>query len=149
LVLLRQHGHGARRPDKCRNRRSGNWQSKAFARRWRRRKGDEFTRSRRQEYDRRRRRRREARTCEYDDWPFDKDHFCGRRRRDAEIESCKIGRRLERRGQECQTATGIPGMRPIRIAPQVGPIGRGRVGYHAAAPDDLFAPNGEHRRDAA
>jgi hypothetical protein len=39
-------------------------------------------------------------------------------------------------------------MRPVRIAAQIRPIGRRRVGHHSAAPNDRLAAHREHAADA-
>ena len=94
---------------------------------------------------RRRRRRREAevRIAEIEHRPVDIDDLVRRRRRHVVVDDGESRRRLQRARQDGKTAARIPGMRAVRIAPQIGPVGLRRVGAIGATPGDRLAP----RRD--
>ena len=126
----------------------GNRQEEACARRRWRRQRCEFARPQRQEEQRRPRWRRVARPGKYDDRLIDIAELVRRRRRYAKIVIGEIGRRVVGRGEHRQTPSRIPDMGPVRIAAQIRPIGRRRVGDHGAAPNDRLAAHRQHSGDA-
>src|SRR5208282_314142 len=97
---------------------------------------------------RRWRRRREAGAHEHQDRLVDKNQFVWRRWRDTKVIEREIRRRFVRRGEHRQSPPRIPDVRSVRIPAQIRPVGRRRIGHHAAAPDDLLAADSEHRGDA-
>jgi hypothetical protein len=142
--------HGRRRSDEC-------WNDGGFGRRqevtfpWRRRwrQHDEFAWPRRQEKHRGRWWRLIVAAPKCHHGPINNNQFFRWRRRNAEVNECKIGRPVELSSDHCQPAPGIPYMRTVRIAPQIGPISRRRVIEHTAPPDDLLATNRDHSGDTA
>ena len=106
-----------------------------------------FAWPRRQEEDRRRRWWPKTRSFEAQDRTIDKNQFIRRRRRDAEIECRKVGRRFDLRAKLSEPTARVPGVRTARIAAQIRPKGRRRIRDHAMAPDNLFAPDRQHRGD--
>ena len=146
---LRLHGNVPRRPceaGSCGSDR--NRQCKALARRRGRPQLLKFAWPSWQEEERWWRRRSKSRALENHDRLVDEAHFVRRWRRHAEIEHGEIRRRLFRGSDHGQAAAGIPSMRTVRIAAQIGPISRRRICLHAAAPRDLFAADRQHRSDA-
>lgn len=144
---LRPHGNAARRPREHRH--SGrSRQHKSLARRRGRRQHGEFARPRRQEESRHSRRRCEAGAAEYQDRLIDESQFVRRRRRHAEIEHGEIRRRIDRRAEHRQAPPCVPGVWAARIAPQIRPVSRRRIGGHTAAPGNLLAAHRDHVGDA-
>ena len=116
-------------------------------RRGRRRQFVERGAARRQEIIRRRRGRREIEATVEDHGraALDENDFLGRRRRQIVIGvEIELRRWLKRGAQEFETATRVPRVRPMRIAPQIGPIGVRRVGEIGGAPRARLAPRRQH-----
>src|SRR4029453_15297241 len=81
--------------------------------------------------------------------PPDVDDFLRRRRRQVIGDGRERRRRLEGGGKKGQTAVRIGRVRPLRITPQIRPIGGRRVDDAASPPRDRLAPcgnDGAHSR---
>ena len=141
--------HGLRRPDECGNDSSLRRRQEVTLprRRWRR-QHDKFAGPWRQEKYRRRRRRRVVASPEIQHRTINKIQFLRRRRRHAEIDDSEIGRAFELGADHSQPAPGVPNVRTVRVAAQVGPIGRRRIFEHAVPPDHLLAANRDHGGNA-
>ena len=109
------------------------------------RQHNELRRRRRQEIDRwRRRRETEGRIGEIKDGTVDIDDFLRRRRRKAHIDGREPLWRLHRDGAVLKPTPHVPGMGTMRIAPQVRPIGAGRVHGAHAPPEHRLPASREH-----
>jgi hypothetical protein len=115
-------------------------------RRWWR-QHDKFRRRWRQEDHRRRWRRCESKDgiIEYEYRPFHVDDLVRRRWRHFVLDDGEGARRLKRCGQEGKATARVRGVRPARIAPEIRPIGGGRIRQARAAPCDRLASRRKER----
>jgi hypothetical protein len=144
-VVRRRRGHVSWRLHPYRDRpvdRHG--QHEERNRRGRRRQQDELGRPRREKYDRCRRRRRKpkVRVVKHKDWAADVDDLVWRRGRNVVVDDRKSRRRLECRAQISEAPAGVPCVRPLRVTPQIRPIGRWRIDDARTPPRDRLAARG-------